>query len=200
MQGGVGSSGRRNGGLCASHSASWVCWAGFEDLRPKAASPRGTPREGSDSLSPCCILHFIGILAKCLRHTVSSIFHWIMDSPISLIIFFLLHVFPLLLISRMRYKFAGLLAINPRHFHDRFWPLAISVFCFSRSTITLWLYSVAYPVSWNPIGKYSWQMLPGCREACHRCVVIVVCAFGFFFLRSGSSTCSLPFLDAYCVI
>ena len=27
-----------------------MCWAGFEDLRPKAASPRGTPREGSGSL------------------------------------------------------------------------------------------------------------------------------------------------------
>ena len=52
MQGGVGSSVRRVGGLCASHSASWVCWAGFKDLRPKAASPRGTPREGSGSLSP----------------------------------------------------------------------------------------------------------------------------------------------------
>ena len=48
----MGSTGRRKGGLCASHSASWVCWAGFEDLRPKAASPRGTPREGSGSLSP----------------------------------------------------------------------------------------------------------------------------------------------------
>ena len=52
MQGGVGSYGDRKGGLCASHSASWVCWAGFDDLRPKAASPRGTPREGSGSLSP----------------------------------------------------------------------------------------------------------------------------------------------------
>ena len=52
MQGGVGSSGRRRGGLCASHGAILVCWAGFEDLRPKAASPRGTPREGSGSLSP----------------------------------------------------------------------------------------------------------------------------------------------------
>ena len=52
MQGGVRSSVHRKGGLCASHSASWVCWAGFEDLRPKAASPRGTPREGSGSLSP----------------------------------------------------------------------------------------------------------------------------------------------------
>ena len=51
MLGGVGSSGRREGGLCASHSTSWVCWAGFEDLRPKAASPCGTPREGSGSLS-----------------------------------------------------------------------------------------------------------------------------------------------------
>ena len=29
-----------------------MCWAGFEDLRPKAAFPRGTPREGSRSLSP----------------------------------------------------------------------------------------------------------------------------------------------------
>ena len=28
-----------------------MCWTGFEDLRPKAASPRGTPREGSGSLS-----------------------------------------------------------------------------------------------------------------------------------------------------
>ena len=27
-------------------------WAGFEYLRPKAAPPRGTPREGSGSLSP----------------------------------------------------------------------------------------------------------------------------------------------------
>ena len=52
MQGGVGSSGRRKGGLHASHSKSCVCWAGFDDLRPKAASPRGTPREGSGSLSP----------------------------------------------------------------------------------------------------------------------------------------------------
>ena len=42
----------KKGGLRASHSASWVCWAGFEDLRPKAASPRGTPHEGSGSLSP----------------------------------------------------------------------------------------------------------------------------------------------------
>ena len=48
MQVGVGSSGRRKGGLCSSHSASWVSWVGFEDLRPKAASPRGTPREGSE--------------------------------------------------------------------------------------------------------------------------------------------------------
>ena len=48
----VDSSGHQKGGLCASHSASWVCWAGFEDLRPKAASPRGTPCEGSGSLSP----------------------------------------------------------------------------------------------------------------------------------------------------
>ena len=51
MQGGVGSSGGQKWGLCASHSASWVCWAGFEDLRPKAASLRGAPREGSGSLS-----------------------------------------------------------------------------------------------------------------------------------------------------
>ena len=35
---GVGSSGLRKGGLYAPHSASWVCWAGFEDLRSKAAS------------------------------------------------------------------------------------------------------------------------------------------------------------------
>ena len=34
VQGGVGNSVRRKRGLCASHSASWVCWAKFEDLRP----------------------------------------------------------------------------------------------------------------------------------------------------------------------
>ena len=60
MQGGVGSSGRRIGGLCASHSESWVCSAGFEDLRSKAASPCGTPREGSGSLSPKEIAVAIG--------------------------------------------------------------------------------------------------------------------------------------------
>ena len=52
MQGGMGTSGRRKGGLRASHCASLVCRAGFVDLHPKAASPRGTPREGSGSLSP----------------------------------------------------------------------------------------------------------------------------------------------------
>ena len=62
MLGGVGSSGRRKGGLCASHSASWVCWAGFEDLRPKAASPRGTPREGSGSLSPLLLVFYTSTL------------------------------------------------------------------------------------------------------------------------------------------
>ena len=52
MQDLVDSSGRQKGGLCPSQGPSRVCWAGFEDLRPKAASHRGTQREGSGSLSP----------------------------------------------------------------------------------------------------------------------------------------------------
>ena len=41
-----------------------------------------------DSESPCYILHFFGVITKCVRHAVSGIFHWFMDSTISLIIFF----------------------------------------------------------------------------------------------------------------
>ena len=62
MQCGVGSSGRRKGGLCASNSASWVCWAGFEDLRPKAASPRGSPREDYGSLFPLLLVFYTSTL------------------------------------------------------------------------------------------------------------------------------------------
>ena len=59
------------GGLCASHSASLVCWAGFEDLRPKAASPHGKPRKGSGSLSP----HFIALELSIVLMVDSSTFN-----------------------------------------------------------------------------------------------------------------------------
>ena len=70
----VGSSGRRKGGSCASHSASWVCWAGFEDLRPKAASPRATSREGSGSLSPYIVLAYLMLLYLMLFVCVMLLF------------------------------------------------------------------------------------------------------------------------------
>ena len=63
MQSGLGSSGCRKGGLCAFHSASWVCWARLEDLRPKAASPRWTSREGSGSLSPLYLPDMLAALS-----------------------------------------------------------------------------------------------------------------------------------------
>ena len=47
-----------------------------------------TQKRSWESASPCYTLDFIGVIAKCVPRAVSVIFHWFMDSPICLIIFF----------------------------------------------------------------------------------------------------------------
>ena len=77
----------QKGRLCASHGASWVCWVGFEDLRPKAASPRGTPREYASEVWSPYTMKCIKKIEQIQRNSCRFIFHeYRSDTDTSLLI------------------------------------------------------------------------------------------------------------------
>ena len=102
--------------------------------------------------------------------------------------------FPLLLMSRMRYQFAGLLAINPRHFHDRFLASCNQCILF----FPIYNYSLAVLRRIPGVLKSYWQVFVtdasrlsrGMSSVCSCCGVcrwLLLFAFGKFYLQSAIS-------------